>query len=257
VGIERSLERQRRERKDLGRVLEGTELQAEGGRGEHRARPPFEPEAFDEDASARPFDNRHPGPDDKGGVGPVTPVRPNVPGVLGRRGAGRDDGGRGDVQELHTDFDGVRVGVVDVQDVEALRTDAMPAPPAGPGDQPVAAQGNPEPLGMPVTVIEVAGDFLVEVVGESAKQLELVASADGTDGQVVKLHGRGTPGWGRPPVRGQTWSGSRMDTGAAMMRNMAPPSGAGRHGRCGWSLIIGRPGPTGKRICHGRRRGPA
>lgn len=64
---------------------------------------------------------------------------------------------------------------------------------------------------------EVAGEFLVEDVGQLVEEAEFFASGDRTHGQVIQVHSRGAPVKGACPIRGQTRSAPREETSAVIM----------------------------------------
>jgi hypothetical protein len=85
---------------------------------------------------------------------------------------------------------GIRDAVIDVEDIQdKWCVAATPAPPGGPGQQAVTAQGDPHPLGTSAAGRKVVRQFLVEDIGQPGEEAEFFASGDRTDGQVVLFHG--------------------------------------------------------------------
>jgi hypothetical protein len=125
------------------------------------------------------------------------------------------------VQEPHADGQASGIGQV-VVDIENIQQEwcviSWPAPPGGPGQQPVTSQRRPHPLRPPAALCKVVGEFLVEDVGQLVEKAEFFASADRTHGQVLQLHGQARSGERRLLApRGQTRSRPREKTGAVIM----------------------------------------
>jgi hypothetical protein len=168
---------------------------------------PFETQPFYEQAGAGAFQGSHAVLDGAPGHSVLAPVGWDGTDVLGWTSACWDDFGRGGLQQAHADVHlvAIRAAVVDVENVEEERgVVSGPTPPSEPGQQVVAAKGDPHPFRPATAGGEVVRKLLVEHVGQSGEEAEFFAPGDRTHGQVVLFHGQGTL-----PVKAPVRSGVR------------------------------------------------
>jgi hypothetical protein len=154
---------------------------------------PLETQPFDEQAGAGPLQRDHAVLDDA--LGRLAPVGWDVTVVLGWTGACWDHFGHGGLQQSDADVHAVavRAAVVEVENVQQeWGVVSGPTPPGGPGEQVVAAKGDPHPFRPATAGGEVVGQFLVEDVGQSGEEVEFFAPSNWAHGQVVLFHGQGT-----------------------------------------------------------------
>ena len=176
-------------------VADWPEHQAPRRLGERRPGTPLETQPFDEQAGAGAFQGSHAVLDGAPSHSALAPIGWDGTDVLGWTGACWDDFGHGGLQQPHADVHAVaiRAAVVDVENVEEERgVVSGPTPPGDPGQQVVAAKGDPHPFRAATAGGEVVGQFLVEHVGQSREEVEFFAPDDRAHGQVLLFHGQGT-----------------------------------------------------------------
>ncbi len=149
------------------------------GLREQGRRGPLQPQTLDQQPCARALQQARAGLDHFAGCRVLTPVWRDETTVLRQFGARREDGRRRCCENSRRPLVAVGFGqrVVDVEEVELQRgVTARGRPPGEPGEEAVAVQGHPGPVGAAASVCEVVGQFVVQDVGEPAEEFDVLGA---------------------------------------------------------------------------------